>query len=173
MRINRILFALCAGLVLSAPLSSVQAAPGYFPGSYYAAHVIRDGGKMVATEKTESGYHWEDYSVLRVKGNRVPAKVGHGLEVYADIYGMPVGEQVDLRVVRPVMDANGEKSAHIMRRSQPLRETDSNEVQVFNYVYFLDYPEEMVPGKWIIELTHRDTLILRQTFDVVPDPANP
>jgi hypothetical protein len=31
----------------------------------------------------------------------------------------------------------------------------------------------MVPGKWIIELTHRDTLILRQTFDVVPDPANP
>jgi len=135
--INRILVALCAGLVLSASLSGVRAAPGYFPGSYYAAHVIRDGGKMVATEKTESGFHWEDYRVSRVKGNRVPAKSGHGLEVYADIYGMPAGEQVDLRVVRPVMDANGEKSAHIMQR------------------------------------THRDTLILRQTFDVVPDPAKP
>jgi hypothetical protein len=170
---NRIISGWCTGLLLAVLLQSAHAAPGYFPGSYYAAHVIRQGGEMVATDRTESGFQWENYSVQRIKGNRVPARPGHGLEVYADIYGMPVGEQVELRVVRPVMDARGERSAHIMKRSQPLHETDSNEVQVFNYIYFLDEPAEMVTGKWIIELTHRDTLILRQTFDVVPDPGKP
>jgi len=150
--------------------SRVQSAPGYHPGSYYSAHVIRDGGELIRSEETENGYRWEDFSVVRIKGDRIPAKTGHGLEVFADVYGMPVGQQVTLTVTRPVRTATGETGSRTYTRNQSLYETDSNEVQVFNYTYFLDEPDELVTGEWIIELSYQDTLILRQTFEVYPDP---
>ena len=149
----------------------VQAAPGYHPGSYYAAHVIRDGGELVRNEDTDNGFRWEGFSVLRIKGNRVPAKSGHGLEVFADVYGMPVGKPVTLKVTRPVRMATGETGSRTYTRTQSLYKSDSHEVQVFNYTYFLDEPDELVTGEWIIELSYRDTLILRQTFEVYPDPS--
>ena len=150
--------------------SQAQSAPGYHPGSYYSAHVIRDGGELISNEETENGYRWEDFSVVRIKGNRIPAKTGHGLEVFADVYGMPAGQQVTLKVTRPVRTATGEPGSRTYTRNQSLYETDSNEVQVFNYTYFLDEPDELVTGEWIIELSYKDTLILRQTFEVYPDP---
>lgn len=149
----------------------VQAAPGYHPGSYYSAHVIRDGGELVRNEATDSGYRWEDFTVLRVKGNRIPAKIGHGLEVFADVYGMPVGQPVTLKVTRPVKAAAGEADSRTYSRTQSLYKSDSDEVQVFNYTYFLDEPDELVTGEWIIELSYQDTLILRQTFEVYADPS--
>jgi len=160
-------------LVLLVPWLPLQtsASPGYYPGSYYAAHVIRKGGELLPSDSTETGTRWEDYSVFRVKGDRIPAKAGHGLEVYADIYGMPAGDPVTLRVSRPVIQANGERGVHTMTRQQPLYETDSFDVQVFNYIYFLDEPDELVTGEWAIELSHGDTLILRQTFEVYADLA--
>ena len=159
------------GIVLLVLFPPVQAAPGYHPGSYYSAHVIREGGELIRNEDTESGYRWEDYKVLRIKGNRVPAKVGHGMEVFADVYGMPVGQPATLTVIRPVRTATGEPGSRTYTRAQPLYESDSNTVQVFNYVYFLDAPDDLVTGEWIIELSYRDTLILRQTFEVYPDPS--
>jgi hypothetical protein len=150
--------------------SQVQSAPGYHPGSYYSAHVIREGGELIRNEETDNGYRWEDFTVVRVKGNRIPAKAGHGLEVFADVYGMPVGQQVTLTVTRPVTTATGEPGSRTYTRTQSLYETDSNEVQVFNYTYFLDEPDELVPGEWIIELSYRDAVILRQAFEVYPDP---
>lgn len=156
-------------MLLLAP--RVQAAPGYHPGSYYSAHVIREGGELVPNENTENGYRWEDFNVLRIKGNRIPAKIGHGLEVFADVYGMPVGKQVTLKVTRPVRTAAGETGSHTYTRTQSLYDSDSDEVQVFNYTYFLDEPDELVTGEWIIELSYQDTLILRQTFEVYPDPS--
>lgn len=160
-----------AGIVLLLLIPRVQAAPGYHPGSYYAAHVIRDGGELARNENTESGYRWEDFTVSRIKGNRIPAKSGHGLEVFADVYGMPVGQPVTLTVTRPVKTATGEAGSHTYRRTQSLYESDTGEVQVFNYTYFLDEPDDLVTGEWIIELSYRDTLILRQTFEVYPDPS--
>ena len=148
----------------------VQSAPGYHPGSYYSAHVIREGGELIRNEETDNGYRWEDFTVVRVKGNRIPAKAGHGLEVFADVYGMPVGQQVTLTVTRPVRTATGEPDSRTFTRTQPLYETDSFDLQVFNYTYFLDEPDELVPGEWIIELSYRDAVILRQTFEVYPDP---
>ena len=159
-----------AGVVLLLLVPQVQSAPGYHPGSYYSAHVIRDGGELIRNENTESGYRWEDFKVLRIKGNRIPAKAGHGLEVFADIYGMPVGQQVTLTVTRPVRTLAGELDSRTYTRNQSLYETDSNEVQVFNYTYFLDEPDELVTGEWIIELSYQNAVILRQTFEVYPDP---
>jgi len=160
-----------AGIVLLLLANQVQSAPGYHPGSYYSAHVIRDGGELIRNEDTENGYRWEDFTVLRIKGNRIPAKTGHGLEVFADVYGMPVGQPATLTVTRPVMTASGEAGSSTYTRTQPLYESDSYDVKVFNYTYFLDEPDELVTGEWIIELTYRDTLILRQTFEVYPDPS--
>ena len=100
-----------AGIVLLLLANQVQSAPGYHPGSYYSAHVIRDGGELIRNEDTENGYRWEDFTVLRIKGNRIPAKVGHGLEVFADVYGMPVGQQVTLTVTRPVRTARSRCSS--------------------------------------------------------------
>ena len=157
-------------IVLLLLVPQVQSAPGYHPGSYYSAHVIRDGGELVRNEETDNGYRWEDFTVLRIKGNRIPAKVGHGLEVFADVYGMPVGQLVTLTVTRPVKTATGEPGSRTYTRTQSLYETDSNDVQVFNYTYFLDEPDELITGEWVIELSYRDTLILRQTFEVYPDP---
>ena len=157
-------------IVLLLLVPQVQSAPGYHPGSYYSAHVIRDGGELVPNEETDNGYRWEDFTVLRIKGNRIPAKVGHGLEVFADVYGMPVGQRVTLTVTRPVKTATGEPGSRTYTRTQSLYETDSNDVQVFNYTYFLDEPDELITGEWVIELSYRDTLILRQTFEVYPDP---
>jgi hypothetical protein len=159
-----------AGIVLLLLVPQVQSAPGYHPGSYFSAHVIRDGGELIRNEETENGYRWEDFKVLRIKGNRIPAKTGHGLEVFADVYGMPVGQQVTLTVTRPVRTATGEPGSRTYTRSQPLYETDSNDVQVFNYTYFLDEPDELVTGEWVIELSYRNAVILRQTFEVYPDP---
>ena len=159
-----------AAIVLLLLVPQVQSAPGYHPGSYYSAHVIRDGGELVRNEETDNGYRWEDFTVLRIKGNRIPAKVGHGLEVFADVYGMPVGQLVTLTVTRPVKTATGEPGSRTYTRTQSLYETDSNDVQVFNYTYFLDEPDELITGEWVIELSYRDTLILRQTFEVYPDP---
>jgi len=156
-------------LLLLAP--QVQSAPGYHPGSYYSAHVIRDGGELTRNDEAENGYRWEDFTVLRIKGNRIPAKTGHGLEVFADVYGMPIGQQVTLTVTRPVRTATGEPGNRTYTRTQSLYESDSDEVQVFNYTYFLDEPDELVTGEWIIELSYRDTLILRQTFEVYADPS--
>ena len=149
----------------------VQAAPGYHPGSYYSAHVIRDGGELLPNGDTESGYRWEDFKVQRIKGNRIPAKIGHGLEVFAEVYGMPVGQPVTLTVTRPVRTATGEPDSPAYTRVQSLYKSDSNDVQVFNYTYFLDEPDELVTGEWIIELSYQDTLILRQTFEVYRDPS--
>ena len=155
-------------LLLLSP--QLQSAPGYHPGSYYSAHVIRDGGELIRNEATENGFRWEDFKVLRIKGNRIPAKAGHGLEVFADVYGMPVGQPVTLTVTRPVRTATGEPGSRTYTRNQSLYETDSYDVQVFNYTYFLDEPDELVTGEWIIELSYRDAVILRQTFEVYPDP---
>jgi len=164
----------CSGIAtmsLLMPAAPVQSAPGYHPGSYYAAHVIREGGALLPNENTEDGYRWEDFTVVRIMGNRVPAKVGHGLEVFADVYGMPVGKQVTLTVTRPVRTATGETGSRTYTRTQSLYESDSDEVQIFNYTYFLDKPDELVSGEWIIELSYEDTLILRQTFEVYADPS--
>ena len=171
MRVGKLFSSWVAGMVLSVPVSQVQSAPGYHPGSYYSAHVIRDGGELLRNEDTENGYRWENFSVLRIKGNRIPAKIGHGLEVFADVYGMPVGKPVTLTVTRPVRTAAGKAGSRTYMRTQPLYKSDSDEVQVFNYTYFLDEPDELVTGEWIIELSYRDTLILRQTFEVYTDPS--
>ena len=170
MRLHKLDISGVAGVLLLLLVPQVQSAPGYHPGSYYSAHVIRDGGELVRNEETDKGYRWEDFSVLRIKGNRIPAKVGHGLEVFADVYGMPVGQLVTLTVTRPVKTATGEPGSRTYTRTQSLYETDSNDVQVFNYTYFLDEPDELIPGEWIIELSYQDALILRQTFEVYPDP---
>ena len=171
MRLHKLDISGVTGVLLLLLVPQVQSAPGYHPGSYYSAHVIRDGGELVRNEETDKGYRWENFSVLRIKGNRIPAKVGHGLEVFADVYGMPVGQLVTLTVTRPVKTATGEPGNHTYTRTQSLYETDSNDVQVFNYTYFLDEPDELIPGEWIIELSYRDALILRQTFEVYPDPS--
>ena len=160
-----------SGIVLLLLIPRVEAAPGYFPGSYYSAHVIRNGGELVRNENTENGYRWEDFTVSRIMGDRIPAKAGHGLEVFADVYGMPVGQPVTLTVTRPVKTATGETASRTYKRTQSLYNYDTDEVQVFNYTYFLDEPDELVTGEWIIELSYRDTLILRQTFEVYPDPS--
>ncbi len=160
-----------AVLLMLLLVPQAQAAPGYHPGSYYAAHVIRDGGELVRNEDTDNGYRWEEFSVLRIKGNRIPAKTGHGLEVFADVYGMPVGKPVTLKVTRPVRMAGGEAGSRTYTRTQSLYKSDSDDVQVFSYTYFLDEPDELVTGEWIIELSYQDTLILRQTFEVYPDPS--
>lgn len=162
---------LTAILLMLLLIPRAQAAPGYHPGSYYAAHVIRDGGELVRNEDTDNGFRWEDFSVLRIKGNRIPAKSGHGLEVFADVYGMPFGKPVTLKVTRPVRTATGETGSRTYTRTQSLYKSDSDEVQVFNYTYFLDEPDELVTGEWIIELSYQDTLILRQTFEVYTDPS--
>jgi hypothetical protein len=160
-----------ACLLLMLPAARVLSAPGYYPGSYYAAHVIREGGELLPNDTTEDGYRWEDFTVVRFIGNRVPAKRRHGLEVFADVYGMPEGKQATLTVTRPVRTATGETRSHTYTRTQPLYESDYDDVQIFNYTYFLDKPEELVPGEWIIELSYEDTLILRQTFEVYADPS--
>jgi hypothetical protein len=170
MRLRKLYISGVAGVLLLLLVPRVQSAPGYHPGSYYSAHVIRDGGELVRNEETDNGYRWEDFTVLRIKGNRIPAKVGHGLEVFADVYGMPVGQLVTLKVTRPIKTATGEPGSRAYTRKQSLYETDSDEVQVFNYTYFLDEPDELITGEWIIELSYQDTLILRQTFEVYPDP---
>ena len=156
-------------MLLLAPRA--HAAPGYQPGSNYSAQVIREGGELLRNEDTDNGYRWEDFSVLRIKGNRIPAKAGHGLEVFADVYGMPVGKPVTLKVTRPVITATGEAGSRTYTRTQSLYKSDSDDVQVFSYTYFLDEPDELVTGEWIIELSYQDTLILRQTFEVYPDPS--
>ena len=120
-----------AAVVLLLLVSQVQSAPGYHPGSYYSAHVIRDGGELTRNENTDSGYRWEDFKVLRIKGSRIPAKVGHGLEVFADVYGMPVGQQVTLTVTRPVRTAAGEPGSRTYTRNQPLYETLDIKCHVF------------------------------------------
>ena len=162
---------LAAIVLLLSVTPRVLAAPGYHPGSYYSAHVIRDGGELLRNDATESGYRWEDFNVQRIKGNRIPARIGHGLEVFADVYGMPVGQPVTLKVTRPVRTATGETDSRTYTRTQSLYKSDSAEVQVFNYTYFLDEPDALVSGEWIIELSYQDTLILRQTFEVYPDPS--
>lgn len=171
MRVCKLYSSGIAGMVLLLPVSQVQSAPGYHPGSYYAAHVIREGGELLPNENAENGYRWEDFTVVRIMGNRVPAKTGHGLEVFADVYGMPVGQQPTLTVTRPVRTATGEPGSRSYTRTQSLYESDSENVQVFNYTYFLDEPDELVTGEWIIELSYEDTLILRQTFEVYVDPS--
>jgi hypothetical protein len=159
-----------ATLLLS-QVSRAEFVPGYHPGSYYSAHVIREGGELLTNDDTESGLRWEDFTVQRIKGNRVPAKIGHGLEVFADVYGMPVGQPVTLKVTRPIRTATGALDSRTYTRTQSLYKSDSDEVQVFNYTYFLDEPDELVTGEWIIELSYQDTLILRQTFEVYQDPS--
>jgi hypothetical protein len=158
-------------IMLSLPFSRVQSAPGYHPGSYYAAHVIRTGGELIRSEESENGYRWEDFSVVRIKGNRIPARIGHGLEVFADVYGMPIGKPATLTVTRPQRTATGETDSRTYTRTQSLYPSDADDVQVFNYTYFFDEPDELVSGEWIIELSYQDTLILRQTFEVYPDPS--
>jgi hypothetical protein len=158
-------------VLLSLFTFQAASAPGYFPGSYYSAHVIREGGELLPNDNTESGYRWENFWVQRIKGNRIPAKAGHGLEVFADVYGMPFGQPVTLTVTRPVITAAGETGSRTYSRTQSLYKSDSDDVQIFNYTYFLDEPDDLVTGEWIIELTFRDTLILRQTFEVYEDPS--
>jgi hypothetical protein len=157
--------------LLSLLTFQAASAPGYHPGSYYSAHVIRKGGELLPNDNTESGYRWEDFSVQRIMGNRIPAMIGHGLEVFADVYGMPVGQPVTLTVTRPVRTATGETGSRTYTRTQSLYKSDSDEVQVFNYTYFLDDADELVTGEWIIELSFRGTPILRQTFEVYQDPS--
>ena len=82
-----------------------------------------------------------------------------------------MGKPVTLTVTRPVRTAAGKAGSRTYMRTQPLYKSDSDEVQVFNYTYFLDEPDELVTGEWIIELSYRDTLILRQTFEVYTDPS--
>jgi|GEM_PF-2158524 len=171
MELHKRISSAITGLLLLMPVAPAQSAPGYHPGSYYAAHVIREGGERLPNENTEDGYRWEDFTVVRIMGNRVPAKAGHGLEVFADVYGMPVGQPVTLTVTRPVRTPTGETGSRTYTRTQSLYESDSEEVQIFNYTYFLDEPDEMVTGEWIIELSYEDTLILRQTFEVYADPS--
>ncbi len=171
MRLHKLYRSGLMGMMLLLPLSQVQSAPGYHPGSYYAAHVVREGGELIRNEESENGYRWEDFTVVRIKGNRIPARIGHGLEVFADVYGMPFGEPVTLTVTRPERNATGETGSRTYTRTQSLYPTDAEDVKVFNYTYFFDEPDELVSGEWIIELSYQDTLILRQTFEVYPDPS--
>ena len=171
MNLRKCFIFVCTGMLLSLPVSRAELVPGYHPGSYYSAHVIREGGELLPNGNTEKGYRWEDFTVQRIRGNRIPAKVGHGLEVFADVYGMPLGQPVTLTVTRPVRTATGAAESRTYKRTQSLYKSDSDDVQVFNYTYFLDEPDELVSGEWIIELTYQDTLILRQTFEVYQDPS--
>jgi len=146
---------------------TLQANPGIFPGSYFAGHVLRMGGTLVSNLDTPTGLRWEDYDIVRVaEDTRIPAIPGHGLEIYAELYGLPREATVTLKVTRAVRGAVAASVDPVYTRRQRLEYLAKDNVHRFSYVYFLDLEAELLPGVWVIELASEGRQILRQEFEI-------
>lgn len=146
---------------------TLQAEPGIYPGSYFAGHVRRVGGTLTLNPATPTGLRWEDYDIVRVaEVTRIPAIPGHGLEIYAEVYGLPREASVTLRLTRSVRGAEAVHVDPVYTREQSLEFLPDNGVHRFSWIYFLDEEYELLPGVWVVELARDGRQILRQSFEV-------
>jgi len=155
----------CLALLLVPP--GLQASPGYYQGSYFAGHVQRMGGKLVSNPATPTGLRWEDYDIVRVAPvTRIPAIRGHGLEIYAELYGLPQEATVTFKLTRSVRGAAAAHVDQVYTRRQKLEYLPKDRVHRFSYVYFLDEEAELLPGVWVVELAADGEQLLRQVFEI-------
>lgn len=136
-------------------------------GAVYAAHIKREGGKLVPDDNTSTGYRWSDYKVVNVeKNNRVPATMGHGLHLIAVFYGLPQGARVTMKVVRPVNGDSDQNVDSTYERSRGLEYSKLRNAHFFEYVYFFDEDYDLIPGTWDIQVYYEGRLLVRKDYEV-------
>jgi hypothetical protein len=142
-----------------------------YVGAVYHAHIKRTGGKLVPDEFAATGYRWDDYTIAEVtaKSQQVPAVLGHGLQLIAVLYDMPLDASVEVQVLRPVSDADTGRVPRIHKRSKRLQYSALREAHFFEYVYFFDEDYDLTPGQWEIRVWDGNRILLREYFDVYAD----
>ncbi|MEN8108772.1 MAG: hypothetical protein ABFS22_12305 [Pseudomonadota bacterium] len=151
-------------LLLMAVLTAGHANTDAYVGAVYHAHIKRDGGKLVADEFAATGYRWDDYDIVEVKARtqRIPAWTGHGLQLIAVFYNLPLEARVDVDLVRP--------GAGIHRkRGKLLQYSKLRNVHFFEYIFFLDEEKDLEPGHWEIRVWHEGRIMLREQFEIYAD----
>ena len=150
---------------------AVQATTEGYVGAVYHAHIKRTGGKLVPDELAATGYRWDDYKLTEVTGKsqQVPAVLGHGLQLIAVLYDMPLDASVEVQVLRPVRDADTDRVPQIHKRSKRLQYSDLRKAHFLEYVYFFDEDYDLTPGQWEIRIWDGNRILLREYFDVYAD----
>jgi len=98
---------------------------------------------------------------IRLQQSRVPAKLGMGFGIQSQL--APGTAPRDLRIVvtHPPMGDKG-----LTRQSWRFTPSDS---EPYLSVFTFEFPYEMVLGTWTMEVHDGEDILLRRSFDIVPE----